>query len=282
MPRAVVDRLHALGRPLPAVRDAEVRIHHILRDQARVVDLEHEARVDDGPVLLAERVGELLLVFLLGAVELVREGREDVRRRDCRHEHCFVGQPLQRVSEIVDVGPNRRVPLVADRPRADVDAMPAIAAATARPLRDALGPGVVVGERPVLAARVPGVAFTTRRRGLAREAVEALDDVAEEARLALLTVGDDVDARRGLPADGVSDRVPDELGVGLAVVRLASVPRFEDGDEGVGPGEAADVRRQDSVRAPLHRRPPRSVRSPATRTSAGDPSAGASRSPPGR
>ena len=60
----VVDRLDALGRPLPAVLHALVRIHHVVRDQARIVDLKDEAGVHDGLVLLAERVGDGLLVLV--------------------------------------------------------------------------------------------------------------------------------------------------------------------------------------------------------------------------
>src|SRR5919197_406026 len=72
------------------------------------------------------------------------------------------------------------------------------ACTAACPLGDAFGPRVVLGERAILTARPAGIAFLSRRRGLASEAVEALDDVAEEARLPLLAVGDDVDARVGL------------------------------------------------------------------------------------
>ena len=37
----VVDRFDALSRPLPAVFDAELRVHHLIGDQARIVDLEN-------------------------------------------------------------------------------------------------------------------------------------------------------------------------------------------------------------------------------------------------
>src|SRR3989442_8529754 len=101
------------------------------------------------------------------------------------------------------------------------------AAASARARDDAVGPRIVIGERPVLAAGAPGVAFLTRRRRCAREAVEALHDVAEEARLALLPVGHDIDARLGLLTDDVGDRVPDQLREGLGIVGLPAVLRSE-------------------------------------------------------
>ena len=161
----VVDGLDTLRRPRPAVRHADAGIHHEVGDEARIVDLDDEARVDDGAILLAKRVRERLLVFLVPAIELVLEGGEDVGRRDRRHEDFFVGQPLQRRLEVVDVRLDRGVPLVADRPRAHIHAESAIAAATARPLRDALGPLVIVWERAVLPARLSGIALLPRRPG---------------------------------------------------------------------------------------------------------------------
>ncbi len=143
--------------------------------------------------------------------------------------------------------------LVADGPRADINAIPAVAPATTRPFRDAFGPRVVIGESPIVAAGGPQVPFLPLRCRLALEAGEAFDDVTEEARLALLPIGDDVDARLRLLADDVGHRLLDQPSIGLAVVRLPPILRPKNGNEGIGSGEAADVRRQDPVRASLHR-----------------------------
>jgi hypothetical protein len=78
------------------------------------------------------------------------------------------------------------------------------------------------------------------------------DDVAEEARLALLAVGHDVDAGVRLPAHHVGDRLPHQPNIGPVVERLPAVSRGQDRDERVGPGQAADVGREDAVRAALH------------------------------
>jgi hypothetical protein len=91
------------------------------------------------------------------------------------------------------------------------------------------------------------------RRGLALEAGEAIHDVAEEARLPLLTVGDDVDAGVGLPAHDLGHRLAHQPGIGVAIVGLPSVLRGQEGNEGIGPRQAADVGREDPFRASLHR-----------------------------
>ena len=211
----VIDRLDAPGRPRPAFRHAQAGTHHVVGHQARVVDLEHEASVDDRPVLLVERVGQGLLVLLVSPVEAVGQRGEDVGRRDGRHEHLFVGPALHRDSEILDVGLHRGLAPVGDRPRADIDAELAGVAAPPEPFRDAIGPCVVVGEVEVLAARGTGAAFLPGRRRLALEAGEALHDVTEEARLALLAVGDDVEAGGFLQCDRFVDGpVFDALEVG--------------------------------------------------------------------
>src|SRR5262249_13735030 len=250
----VIDRLDASSRPRPAFLHAEAGIHHVVRHQARVVDLEHEARVDDCSVLLVERVGQGLLVLLVGLVEAVGQRGEDVGRRDGRQEHLLVGPALHRDSQIVDIGLHCRLAPVGDRPRADVDAELACVAASAEALRDAIGPRVIVGEVQVLAAGGAGAALLPWRRRLALEADKALHDVAEEARLALLAVGDDVDTGLGLPPNDVVHGFAHQPGVSVAIVWLPAVLRFQDRDEGVGSRQAADVGREDALRAPLHHR----------------------------
>jgi hypothetical protein len=131
--------------------------------------------------------------------------------------------------------------------------IPPRVAASPEPLGDAIGPRVVLGEVEVLPARRARAAVLTGRCGLALEACEALDDVAEEARLPLLAIGDDVDAGVGLAANDVGDGLAHQARVGLGVVRLAAVLRGQQRNEVVGAREAADVRREDPVGAALHR-----------------------------
>src|SRR5262249_3503709 len=140
-----------------------------------------------------------------------------------------------------DVELHRGLASVAHRPRAHIDSELPRVAPSADALCDALGPRVVLGEVEVLAAARAGAAFLSRWRGLTLEAGEALDDVAKEARLALLAVGDDVDAGVGLPAYDIGHRLTHQPGIGVVVVRLPAVLRGQDRDERVEPCEAADV-----------------------------------------
>src|SRR5207248_10525024 len=87
---------------------------------------------------------------------------------------------------------------------------------------------------------------------LTGEAVEALDDVADDPRPPRFAVGDEVDARLGLLACDFGHGVADRLGVGVAVVILSAFLRAKEGNERVGPRQAADVRRQDPFGASLH------------------------------
>src|SRR5262245_66682150 len=90
---------------------------------------------------------------------------------------------------------------------------------------------VVVREVQELAAARAGAPLLPRWRRLALEAGEALHDVAEEARLALLAVGDDVDTGLRLPADDIGHRLAHEPRVGVAAVGLRAVLGLQERDE---------------------------------------------------
>ena len=70
----VIDRFDTLRCPFPAVCDTEARVHHVVSDQTGVVDLENETRLDDGFVLLVQRVGEGLLILFVGVIVVVLQG----------------------------------------------------------------------------------------------------------------------------------------------------------------------------------------------------------------
>src|SRR5215831_6561068 len=100
---------------------------------------------------------------------------------------------MQRRLQGGNVGLHRRVSLIADRSCASINTLLAVATSTAKACRDALRPGVVVGERQIFSARCPWVAYLFRRDRLQLEAVEAIVDIPKEAFLTLLTIGDNID-----------------------------------------------------------------------------------------
>src|SRR5215813_6679481 len=101
---------------------------------------------------------------------------------------------MQRRLQGDNVGLHRRVTLVTDWSNTGIDTVRAVATATASTCRDALGPGVVVGECQIFSARCPWVTFLPRWDWLQREAIEAIVDIPKEAFLALLTIGANIDA----------------------------------------------------------------------------------------
>ena len=127
--------------------------------QLRVVDLQHETGVDDGPVFLVQGVGEGDPKFLIGLVELVSVPAGKLGRRHGRHESLLARDLGDRRFQIVDVARQRFVSLVGDRASAH----------PAGPLRPAgrpwhlRGPSVILGKGEMLARPRPG-AFTARVR----------------------------------------------------------------------------------------------------------------------
>ena len=91
-----------------------------------------------------------------------------------------------------------------------------------------------------------------RHEILAAEAGEAILDVGRVADLAGLAVADDIDADGNLMRDDVGDRLVDlavEFGM---VVRLVLVLLHQQIDQRLRPRQAADMGRQDAVRAEFH------------------------------
>src|SRR5215468_237191 len=159
---------------------------------------------------------------------------------------------MQRRLQGGNVGLHRRVSLVADWPNTGIDTVRTVATSTANACRDALRPGVVVGERQIFSARCPWVAFLPRRDWLQLEAVEAIVDITKEAFLALLTIGDNIDACFDLFADHVGYGLAHQPGEGLCIVGLTAFLQAQQWNEGIGPCQAANVCGQDTVGTALH------------------------------
>src|SRR5215467_893771 len=161
---------------------------------------------------------------------------------------------MQRRLQGGNVGLHRRVSLVADGSRTGIDTVLAIATSTASACRDALRPGVVVGERQIFSARCPWVADLSRRDWLQLEAAEAIVDITKEAFLALLTIGDNIDTGFDLLADHVGHGLAHQAGEGLCIVGLTAFLQAQQWDEGIRPCQAANVRGEDAVGTTLHGR----------------------------
>jgi len=83
-------------------------------------------------------------------------------------------------------------------------------------------------------------------------ASEALADIGRKAALRFLTVVDNVDAGRDLLLDNLRHRAPYPSGEGLLVVRLPGILCHEHVPQVIRPWEAAGMRGQDALVAPLH------------------------------
>ena len=181
----VVEHVDAGARPFAAFGDAGVGLHQVIGDEARIVDLQKEARVDDRLVFLAHRLGDGDDILLLRLVIGVALPLLDVGGRDRRHERLDLGA-VDRSFQVGDVALQLRMALVGDRPGADHAVLPGAD----------VDRRVELGEGDRLARADPRAA--PRRLAVHLEAAEPLVDVGDEARLGVFAVVDDVDAELDL------------------------------------------------------------------------------------
>ena len=228
----------ALGRIAAAVVGQDL-------DQPRVVHLQQETGLDDREVLRPHGFGHRGQVILLGGVVLVAAEPAGAggRQEGLGHPagHLGIGQ---RGAQVGDVGGQRGLAGVADRAGADHHPHRRHRRGVLRHV------GVVVlGE--VVDLLLPG----RRQQRLALHLVEAgqpLLDVGEEGDLALLAVGDHVQARHRLAAHHVQHRVADHGLEGGRVIGPAVLLLPHHLKQAGRAGQAADVRSQDALRAALH------------------------------
>ena len=187
----------------------------------------------------------------MGPVVFVGKSSRDVRGRDRGNEDVFVGQAFSCRLEVCNIRLDRLVTSIADRSGASINVVTPPSASTAKRFGDTLGPCIVLGEGEILStgcARSHG----PRSGGLALEAVESFDNVAEEARFALLAIGDDIDACFDLFPNNLRNRLAHNACEFVAVVGLSFLSQSKKRCQGIGPGQAAHMGREDSVRALLH------------------------------
>ena len=258
----VVERLDTLPGEPPVVLDAGRRVDlvPVLGDR-RVVELQHQARVDDRGVLLAHRVRAGVHHLLVVGVEVVAEPRAAARRHRVqeavgdargRHRRLHVGDvPLYVV-----------LPLVGDRPAADRrDRLPGSAAPRLRS-----GPVRVQERLPVTALaerREPDLARLGLRLRYLRDGQVGQLDVGQPLehvgppgavviplahRVPVLAVVDQVDADVALPGDDVRHRRAQPAQVGRLVGEIPLRPPLVERDQVLRSWQAARVAGQDPVR----------------------------------
>ena len=172
-----------------------------------VIDLQHQAGVDDRPVLLPKCVGHGVDVLLLGRVVDVLALVGHTRRRDHRQER---GDLVTRAAggvdgglDVGDVALQRVMAGVRDRADAHGIAHDVLESLRLVVLGVELGEALDVGARAERALRVGRRAV---RVGAVLESVEPFEDVARPAdRLAELAITDEIDPDLGLLPHDVAD-----------------------------------------------------------------------------
>ena len=158
----VVQRLDPNRREFPIVRDCRLGIDLVpALGDARVVELQDEAGIDDRLVLLAHRLGASVEKFLVGLVISVANPRA-ARRRDRGHKSFLDPGRRQAGFKAGDVGLDRIVAGIGQRADADRRRRP-------RPGGDA-GIGIVIGrgEQGAVAAVAKAGQHDMARAGAAR------------------------------------------------------------------------------------------------------------------
>jgi hypothetical protein len=228
--------------------------------QDRVVDLDEQARLDDRPVFLAQRVGEreheLLLARVVLVLEPVRAGRRHHREEALDDIALVFGQGRL---EVRDVTVDRRA-VIGERTRADPDhaLIGAVAVVLGQEVRGGAATladrGPVEGvERGVRARECLAIAARGEHAGALKldradlEPAHALVQIRDPARLAHLPVVGDVDPDLDLAADHVVHGCFQRAPVGVLVDRLAALLGRQERQQLSGADQASGMGRKDSV-----------------------------------
>ena len=234
--QGVIERLDVHAGDLAEFLEAEIGEEGVAaKGQVGTVDLQHQTRLGHGLVFLTQRIGDGEQIGLIaGIVSVVKIQRDDAGRGGV--QECVPGLSQRRL-QVGHVGLGRlRV----------AHAYRAIAARRPAPR----APGIVehpLGER----GEIDQVLVGERLAGAA-EPVQPILDVGHVARLAHLTVADDVDIGVGLLADDLRHRLADAGLERRPINRRAFLLGEHHLNQVVGSGQAAGMRCQKAFGATNH------------------------------
>ena len=245
----MVDGLDLPFGPGAALVHAQVRVLDVVVDEQRVVDLEQEAGVDDGPVFHPEGVRDGEQELLVALVVLVLLVAGHVAGGDGGHEGLRSSGFLHRGLQVRQILHHALLGLVGDGAGAGHLHVAGVGLGS----RHRAVVAVVLRERLRLAGVVPG-RHPHPARGC--QAVEPLVRVDRESALAELAVVDDVDAEVHLPAHDVVDRAQELLLVVGRIHRPALVLRQHHVDKLARTRQAAGMGDKNAFGAVQHGVPP--------------------------
>ena len=235
----VVERLDLLFGLLEEFRFGQILEAGVARHrEVGAVELHHDAGAGDGLVFLPHGIGDGADIGGVGRIVAIGLERGDHARGGRRHERIGRLRRRDRRLEVGNVLLHRVVV-------ADLDVTDAAQPAEhhrADELHHALAEIGIIRH----------VAIRFRRERLAAETGEALLDVGRVADLAGLAVTDDIDADRHLVRDDLAHRLRDlAIEIGM-IVGLVLILLHQQIDQRLRPRQAADMGRQDAIRAELH------------------------------
>ena len=241
----LVEHLDLQPQPFAVIGKAPRRHHAVIGDGGtRIVELQHEAGIDDHAIFGAHRGADGADQFFFALVIFVLAVGDDAGRRSNRKERLDHIDALQRGFEIVDVALQLRLAGIGDRPDAHRldrggDAFAGIEL------------GIKFGELLAVDAAREWIGAGLDRPPL--EAAQPFEHVLRPAdRFAELAVADDVDADFGLLVHHLRDRRRQALVISGRVVRLAGLLGAQKLLQRLRPDQAADMGGQDAVGAALH------------------------------
>ncbi len=212
----LVEHLDLQPQPFAVILKAARRHHAVVGDGgARVVELQHEAGVDDHAVFGAHRGADGADQVLFGLVVFVLAVGYDARGRRHRQERLDYIDAFQRRFEIVDIALQLGLAGIGDRPDAHRldgggDAFAGVEL------------GIKFGE--LLAVDAAGKRIAARLDRPPLKTAQPFEHVLRPAdRFAELAVADDVDAGFGLLVHHLRDRSRQALVISGRVVRLAGL-----------------------------------------------------------